>query len=63
MDTVLGSFIDDITLFRIIAVINFILILAIIYLVIQVTLAWKFMQKEEVISDKIISSKEVFTKA
>ncbi|VVB55604.1 Uncharacterised protein [uncultured archaeon] len=63
MDSVLGSLIDDFTLFRIIAVINFILILAVIYLVIQVTLAWKFMQKEEVTSDKVISNKRSFYKS
>ena len=63
MDSVLGNFIDDFTLFRIIAVINFILILAVTYLVIQVTLAWKFMQKEEVISDKVISNKRSLYKS
>ncbi len=63
MDTVLGSLIDDFTLFRIITVINFILILAITYLVIQVTLAWKFSQKDKVISDQVVSNKRSFYKS
>jgi hypothetical protein len=60
MDRILGSIIDDYTLFKIIQGIIIILILLSIYLGIQITLTWKFLKKGEVGSDELISNKGSF---
>ena len=60
MDRLLGSIIDDYTLFRIIEGIIIILILVAVYLGIQITLTWKFLKKEEVSPDQVISKKGRF---
>ncbi len=62
MDRLLGSIIDDYTLFRIIQGIIIIFILVAVYLGIQITLTWNFLKKEEVGSDEIISNKDSFYK-
>jgi len=62
MDRILGTIIDDYTLFRIIQGIIIILILLSIYLGIQITLTWKFLKKGEVGSDELISNKTSFYK-
>ena len=63
MDKVLGSIIDDYTLYRIIGGLIIILILAAIYIAIQITLIWKFLNKKEPNSDEIISNKRSFYKS
>lgn len=60
MDRILGSIIDDYTLFKIIQGIIIILILLSIYLGIQITLTWKFLKKGEIGSDELISNKGSF---
>ncbi len=60
MDRLLGSIIDDYTLFRIIESTIIILILVAVYLGIQITLTWKFLKKEEVGADEIILNKGIF---
>ena len=60
MDRLLGSVIDDYNLFRIIQSIIIILILFTVYLAIQIQLTWKFLNKEEVDSNEIISNKGSF---
>ncbi len=60
MDRILGSVIDDYTLFKIIQGIIIILILISIYIGIQITLTWKFLKKGEVGSDELISNKTSF---
>jgi hypothetical protein len=60
MDRILGSIIDDYTLFKIIEGIIIILILVAVYLGIQITLTWKFLKKEEVGQDDVISNKKSF---
>jgi hypothetical protein len=60
MDQVLGSIIDDYTLYKIIEGLMIVLSLIVIYLGIQIALAWKFIQKEEAKSDKILSQKDSF---
>lgn len=60
MDQVLGSIIDDYTLYKIIEAMMILLSMTVIYLGIQIALAWKFIQKEEAKSDRIISHKDSF---
>ena len=60
MDQVLGSIIDDYTLYKIVEGMMIILSLIVIYLGIQIALAWKFIQKEEAKSDGVISQKNSF---
>ncbi len=60
MDKLLGSIIDDYTLFKIIEGIIIILILIAVYLGVQITLTWKFLRKGEASSDEVISNKESF---
>jgi len=60
MDSLLGSIIDDHTLFRIIEGIIIILILVAVFLGIQITLTWKFLKKDEADQDEIISNKGSF---
>ncbi len=60
MDRILGTLIDDFSLFQIIQGIIIILILISIYLGIQITLTWKFLRKGEVGSDELISNKGSF---
>ena len=60
MDRILGSIIDDYTLFRIIQGIIIIFILISIYLGIQITLTWNFLKKGELGSDELISNKGSF---
>jgi hypothetical protein len=60
MDRILGSIIDDYTLFRIIQGVIIILILLAIYLGIQILLTWKFLKKGEVGRDELISNKKSF---
>ncbi len=60
MDRLLGSIIDDFSLFRIIQTIIFILILFAVYLGIQITLIWTFLKKGCSNSDEIISNKGSF---
>ena len=62
MDSLLGSIIDDQTLFRIIEGIIIILILVAVFLGIQITLTWKFLKKDEADNDEIISNKGSFYK-
>jgi len=61
MDRVLGSIIDDYTLYRIIEVINIILILVSVYLAIQITLMMKF-PKNSVAGSTDVISKRILTK-
>jgi len=60
MDLLLGSIIDDFTLFRIIQGIIIMLILVAVYLGVQITLTWKFLKKGEIGSDEVISNKASF---
>jgi len=60
MDQLLGSIIDDYTLYKMIEGMMIILSMIVIYLGIQIALAWKFIQKEEGKSDTIISQKDGF---
>ena len=60
MDRILGSIIDDYSLFKIIQGIIIILILLSVYLGIQITLTWKFLKKGEVGTDELISNKGSF---
>jgi hypothetical protein len=62
MDKILGGIIDDYTLFKIIEGIIIILILVAVYLGVQITLTWKFLKKEEVGQDDLISNRESFYK-
>lgn len=59
MDTLFGSIIEDYTLYRIIEGLIIILILVAVYLGIQITLRWKFLNIE-VEADEIISDKGSF---
>jgi|GEM_PF-985409 len=59
MDRLLGSIIDDYTLYKVVEGLMIILSMIVIYLGIQIALAWKFIQKEEAKSD-IISKKDGF---
>ena len=60
MDRLLGSIIDDRNLFRIIEGIIILLIMSAVYLGVQITLTWKFLKKEEVSPDEVISNKGSF---
>ncbi len=60
MDKLIGSLIDDLSLFRIIQTIIFILILFAVYLGVQITLIWTFLKKGFTNSDDIISNKGSF---
>ena len=60
MDKLIGSLIDDLSLFRIIQTIIFILILFAVYLAVQITLIWTFLKKGCTNSDDIISNKGSF---
>jgi len=60
MDKLIGSLIDDLSLFRIIQTIIFILILFSVYLGVQITLIWTFLKKGCTNSDDIISNKGSF---
>jgi hypothetical protein len=60
MDRILGSIIDDYSLFKLIQGTIIIFILFSIYLGIQITLTWKFLKKGEVGSDELISNKGSF---
>jgi hypothetical protein len=63
MDRLLGSIIDDYTLFKIIQALIVILSLFTVYLGIQIALTWKFLQKEELNTDEIISQKGSFLRS
>lgn len=63
MDRLLGSIIDDFTLFKIIQALIIILSLFTVYLGIQIALTWKFLQKEELDTDEIISQKGSFLRS
>lgn len=60
MDRLLGSIIDDYTLFRIIGGIIITLILVAVYLGVQITLTWRFLKKDEVSPGEVISNKGSF---
>ena len=62
MDRLLGSIIDDYTLYRIIQAIITILILVAVYLGIQITLALKFTKKSATDSNNAIPSRKIFNK-
>jgi hypothetical protein len=62
MDRLLGSIIDDYTLYRIIQAIITILILIAVYLSIQITLALKFTKKSATDSNGVISQIKSFNK-
>jgi hypothetical protein len=63
MDRLLGSIIDDYTLFKIIQAFIIILSLFTVYLGIQIALTWKFLQKETLNADEIISQKGSFIRS
>ncbi|MCX9083972.1 MAG: hypothetical protein OIN87_04130 [Candidatus Methanoperedens sp.] len=60
MDRILGSMIDDYTLYKIVEGMMIILSMILIYLGIQIALAWKFIQKKTARSDSILSEKDSF---
>jgi uncharacterized membrane protein len=62
MDRLLGSIIDDYTLYRIIQAIITILILIAVYLGIQITLALKFTKKNAADSTGVVSQIKSFNK-
>ena len=63
MDQVLGSIIDDYSLYKIIEGMMILLSMIVIYLGIQIALAWKFIQKERAKSDTILSKTESFQRS
>jgi len=63
MDRLLGSIIDDYTLYRIIQSIIVILSMFTVYLGIQIALTWKFLKKDKANSDEIISQKGSFIRS
>ncbi len=63
MDRLLGSIIDDYTLFKIIQALIIILSLFTVYLGIQIALTWKFLQKEAFNANEIISQKGSFIRS
>ncbi len=63
MDKILGSIIDDYTLFRVTEGIITILILVAIYLGIQIILIWKSLNSAEINPDKVISNKASFIRS
>jgi uncharacterized membrane protein len=60
MDKLLGSIIDDYTLYRVIEGIITILILVAVYLGIQIILMWRSLNNTETNPDKVISNKASF---
>ncbi len=62
MDRLLGSIIDDYTLYRIIQAIITILILIAVYLGIQITLALKFTKKSATDSNSAIPQRKIFNR-
>ncbi len=63
MDYWLGSIISDYTLYKIIKGIVVILSMFTVYLGIQIALTWKFLNKEEVNPDEIISQRGSFIRS
>ena len=63
MDRLLGSIIDDYTLYRIIQSIIVILSMFTVYLGIQIALTWKFLKKDKANPDEIISQKGSFIRS
>ena len=63
MDRLLGTVIDDHTLYKIIQAIIIILSLFTVYLGIQIALTWKFLKKDQGNSDEIISQKGSFIRS
>jgi hypothetical protein len=63
MDKVLGSVIDDYTLYRIMGGLIIILTLVAVYIAIQISLIWNFLNKKEANSDELISNKKRFYKS
>jgi hypothetical protein len=63
MDRLLGSIIDDYTLYRVIQSIIVILSIFTVYLGIQIALTWKFLKKDKGNSDEIISQKGSFIRS
>jgi len=63
MDKLLGSIIDDYTLFRVIEGITTIFILAAVYLGVQIILIWRSLNKAETNPDKVISNKASFIRS
>ncbi len=63
MDYWLGSIISDITLYNLIKGIIIILSLFTVYLGIQIALTWKFLKKEGLNSDEIISQRGSFIRS
>ncbi|MCZ7380490.1 MAG: hypothetical protein O8C64_02780 [Candidatus Methanoperedens sp.] len=63
MDRLLGSIIDDYTLFKFIQALIIILSLFTVYLGIQIALTWKFLQKETLNADEIISQRGSFIRS
>ncbi|VVB93982.1 Uncharacterised protein [uncultured archaeon] len=60
MDRLLGSIVDDYTLFKIIQALIIILSLFTVYLGIQIALTWKSLQKDAFNADEIISQRGSF---
>ncbi len=63
MDKLLGNIIDDYTLFRVFEGIITILILAAIYLGVQIILMWRSLNKAETNPEKVISNKASFIRS
>lgn len=63
MDRLLGTIIDDHTLYKIIQAIIIILSMFTVYLGIQIALTWKFLKKDQGNSDEIISQKGSFIRS
>lgn len=63
MDWLLGTIIDDHTLYKIIQAIIIILSMFTVYLGIQIALTWKFLKKDQGNSDEIISQKGSFIRS
>ncbi len=63
MDRLLGSIIDDYRLFKIIQALIVILSLFTVYLGIQIALTWRFLQKETLNADEIISQRGSFIRS
>jgi hypothetical protein len=63
MDRLLGSIVDDYTLFKIIQALIIILSLFTVYLGIQIALTWKFLQKEALNAEEIISQRGSFIRS
>ena len=63
MDRLLGTIIDDHTLYKIIQASIIILSLFTVYLGIQIALTWKFLKKDQGNADEIISQKGSFIRS